>query len=76
MTMMERYRRANEALHPTEQAVEGALTGGAPRKRRRPLRAAIPAAVAVPLLTIVIFIPSYALSWLLHKLPVVGRYLT
>ena len=36
----------------------------------------IPAAVAVPLLTIVIFIPSYALSWLLHKLPVVGRYLT
>lgn len=36
----------------------------------------IPAAVAVPLLTLVIFIPSYALSWLLHKLPVVGRYLT
>ena len=36
----------------------------------------VPAAVAVPLLTLVIFIPSYALSWLLHKLPVVGRYLT
>ena len=36
----------------------------------------IPAAVAVPLLTLIIFIPSYALSWLLHKLPVVGRYLT
>ena len=36
----------------------------------------IPAAVAVPLLTLAIFLPSYALSWLLHKLPVVGRYLT
>lgn len=36
----------------------------------------IPAAVAVPLLTLVIFIPSFALSWLLHKLPAVGRYLT
>ena len=47
MTLMDGYKRANEALHPTEQAVEGALSGGAPRKRRRPLRAAIPAAVAV-----------------------------
>ena len=35
----------------------------------------IPAAVAVPLLTLVIFLPSFALSWLLNKLPVVGRYL-
>ena len=45
MTLMDGYKRANEALHPTEQAVEGALSGGAPRKRRRPLRAAVPAAV-------------------------------
>lgn len=36
----------------------------------------IPAAVAVPLLTLVIFLPSFALSWLLHKIPVVGRYIT
>lgn len=47
MTLMDGYKRANEALHPTEKAVEGALSGGAPKKRRRPLRAAIPAAVAV-----------------------------
>lgn len=47
MTLMDGYKRANEALHPTDKAVEGALSGGAPRKRRRPLRAAIPAAVAV-----------------------------
>ena len=32
--------------------------------------------IAVPLLTLVIFIPSFALSWLLNKIPVVGRYLT
>ena len=49
MTLMDGYKRANEALHPTEQAVEGALSGGAPRKRRRPLRAALPAAVAAVL---------------------------
>ena len=48
MTLMDGYKRANEALHPTDKAVEGALTGGAPRKRRRPLRAAIPAASAQP----------------------------
>ena len=36
----------------------------------------IPAAIGVPLLTLVIFVPSYALSWLIHKIPVVGRYLT
>ena len=47
MTLMDGYKRANEALHPTDKAVEGALSGGAPKKRRRPLRAAIPAAVAV-----------------------------
>ena len=49
MTLMDGYKRANEALHPTEQAVEGALSGGAPRKRRRPLRAALPAAAAAVL---------------------------
>lgn len=36
----------------------------------------IPAAAAVPLLTLAILLPSFALSALLHKLPVVGRYLT
>ena len=36
----------------------------------------IPAAAAIPLLTAVIFLPSFLLSWLLHKLPFVGRYLT
>lgn len=36
----------------------------------------IPAALAVPLLTLVLFLPSFVLSWLLHKIPVVGRYLT
>ena len=36
----------------------------------------IPPVVAVPLLTLVIFIPSFALSWLLNKIPVVGRYIT
>lgn len=36
----------------------------------------IPTAVAVPLLTLVIFLPSFLLSWLIHKIPVVGRYLT
>lgn len=32
--------------------------------------------IAVPLLTLVIFLPSLALSWLLNHIPVVGRYLT
>lgn len=36
----------------------------------------IPAAVAVPLLTLAVFLPSFALSWLLHKIPVAGRYFT
>ena len=35
----------------------------------------IPTAVAVPLLTLMVFLPSFALSWLLNRLPVVGRYL-
>ena len=36
----------------------------------------IPAAVGVPLLVLAIFLPSYALAWLLHRVPVVGPYLT
>lgn len=44
--MVERYRRANETLHPTLSAVKGAVKGGrSPRKRRR-LRALVPAGVA------------------------------
>ena len=49
MTLMDGYKRANEALHPTRRAVERALSGGKPRKKRRPLRAALPAAVAAVL---------------------------
>lgn len=33
-------------------------------------------ALAVPLLTLAIAVPSFAVSWLLHKIPVVGRYIT
>ena len=47
--MTDRYKRANEALHPTRRAVERALSGEKPRKKRRPLRAAVPAAVAAVL---------------------------
>lgn len=36
----------------------------------------LPSAIGVPLLTLAVFLPSYALSWLIHKVPVVGRYLT
>ena len=49
MTLMDGYKRANEALHPTHRAVERALSGEKPRKKRRPLRAALPAAVAAVL---------------------------
>ena len=49
MTLTDRYKRANEALHPTHRAVERALSGEKPRKKRRPLRAALPAAVAAAL---------------------------
>lgn len=49
MTLTDRYKRANEALHPTHRAVERALSGEKPRKKRRPLRAALPAAVAAVL---------------------------
>ena len=46
MTLLDRYKRANEALHPTHKAVERALSGAGSRKKRRPLRALIPAGVA------------------------------
>ena len=36
----------------------------------------VPAAVGVPLLALAVFLPSYVLSWLLHKIPVAGPYLT
>ena len=49
MTLTDRYKRANEALHPTHRAVERALSGEKPRKKRRPLRVALPAAVAAVL---------------------------
>ena len=49
MTLTDRYKRANEALHPTHRAVERALSGEKPRKKRRPLRAALPAAAAAVL---------------------------
>ncbi|NCB62413.1 MAG: hypothetical protein EOM52_02185 [Clostridia bacterium] len=35
-----------------------------------------PAILAVPLLVLAVFLPSYLVAWLLHKIPVVGRYLT
>lgn len=31
--------------------------------------------LGVPLLTLAIAVPSFAVSWLLHKIPVVGRYI-
>ena len=48
--MMDAYKRANEALHPpasaVERAVRRAAAGARLRKKRRPLRAVIPAGVA------------------------------
>lgn len=44
--MMERYRRANEVLHPTQSAMEWAITGERPRPKKKPLKALIPAGVA------------------------------
>ncbi len=35
----------------------------------------IPAALAIPLWTAVILLPSFALAWLIHSIPVAGRYL-
>lgn len=36
----------------------------------------LPAILGAPLLSLLILLPSFALSWLLHKLPLVGRYIT
>lgn len=36
----------------------------------------IPTALAIPLWTAVLFLPSFALSWLLRSIPVVGKYIT
>ena len=54
MTLMEQYKRANEALHPTGKAVEGALSGAAKPRSRRPLRAVIPAGVAAVLAAVLL----------------------
>ncbi len=43
--MMEQYRRANDALHPTTGAVEGVL-GRKKSGRKKPLKALVPAGVA------------------------------
>ena len=51
--MIDRYKRANDSLHPTPEAVERAAGGGALGKKRRPMKALVPAvaaAVAVALL--------------------------
>ena len=44
--MMDEYKRANDTLHPTHSAVERAVKGEAPKRKRRPLKALVPAAVA------------------------------
>lgn len=44
--MMDHYKRANDALHPTPEAVERAVAGGGLRKKRRPMKALVPAGVA------------------------------
>ena len=44
--MMDHYKRANDALHPTPEAVERAVGGAALRKKRRPMKALVPAGVA------------------------------
>lgn len=44
--MMNHYKRANDALHPTPRAVERAVGGRIPNKKRRPLKALIPAGAA------------------------------
>lgn len=56
--MMDAYKRANEALHPpasaVERAVRQAAAGARPRKKRRPLRAVIPAGVAAALAVVLL----------------------
>ena len=54
MTLMEQYKRANEALHPTGKAAEGALSGAAKPRSRRPLRAVIPAGIAAALAAVLL----------------------
>lgn len=44
--MMDRYKKANDVLHPTPSAVEGAVRGETPRRKRKPLKALVPAGVA------------------------------
>ena len=44
--MLDGYKRANDTLHPTRSAVERAVKGEAPKRKRRPLKALVPAAVA------------------------------
>ena len=36
----------------------------------------IPPVLAVPALTVVVFLCSFAVAWLISKIPLVGRYLT
>ena len=54
MTLMEQYKRANEALHPTGKAVEGTLSGAAKPRSRRPLRAVLPAGIAAVLAVVLL----------------------
>lgn len=44
--MMDEYKRANDTLHPTHSAVERAVKGEASRRKRKPLKALVPAGVA------------------------------
>lgn len=44
--MMDRYKRANDSLHPTPEAVERAAGCEALGKKRRPMKALVPAGVA------------------------------
>lgn len=44
--MMDHYKRANDSLHPTPEAVERAAAVEKPRRKRKPLKALIPAGVA------------------------------
>ena len=45
--MMDRYKRANDSLHPTPRAVERAVAGERSRRKRKPLKALVPAGVAM-----------------------------
>ena len=44
--MLDGYKRANDSLHPTHSAVERAMKGETPKRRRKPLKALVPAGVA------------------------------